>query len=544
MTNESLSPTNRRLLEALGRRFSRRGLVQTASVGVATAATGAAGRVATAVAQTPGTTPAPAGGIVISLAAEPATLEYWNAFSIDGHPVLRNTNEALLNRDPVTNELVGELATAWEWQDERTIRFTLRPGVVFHDGDPLTAEDAAFGVNYTWSPENAFDIAQFMGSQITATAVDDLTLDVQTEEPDPILPAILYFAPLPSARQIRERPESLPVEPIGTGPYRFVEWARGERIRLTAFREWWGTASPEDARGAVAIQDVEYVWRPESIVRAAQVSTGEAQIGRFLAPEDCATTPVCKEALSVETVPLRLDTVHPTLADIRVRQAIAHAIDKEQVVASLFGSGAVATQLVGPSAAGYNAELEATPYDPERARALVEEARADGTPVDRPITVAVRRGSYLRSEELGQYVAAALTEIGLNASAELIEHAAYQEQFVLPYDEIPPERGWIGTLSHGNELMDVGLTAASWYRCEGGVASYCDPALDALIDAANPLTGDERAAAFAEVTAVFQAGYSVIPIAHLAFLYGTAADLRWEPRLDGFMLVKEMSFAG
>jgi len=91
-------------------------------------------------------------------------------------------------------------------------------------------------------------------------------------------------------------------------------------------------------------------------------------------------------------------------------------------------------------------------------------------------------------------------------------------------------------------MMDVGLTAASWYRCSGGVASYCVPELDAMIDAANPLIGEERAAAFAEITRVFQEAYSVIPILHLAFLYGTTENLVWEPRLDGFMLVKEMAY--
>lgn len=529
--------TNRHWLELLERRISRRAVGRMAA-GVGLAATLADRRRATMLAREGA---APAGKITISLAAEPSTLEWWNAFSIDGHPVLRNINEALLNRDPATNELVGELASAWEWHDERTVRFTLRDGVTFHNGDPLTAEDAAFGMNYTWAPENAFDIAQFMGSQIKATAVDDLTIDVQTADPDPLLPAILYFAPLPSARQIREAPDTLPSSPIGTGPYQLVEWARGDHISLTAFPEWWGNADPEAALGAQSIKDVDYVWRPESSVRAAQVTTGEAQIGRFLAPEDCLSTPVCKEALSVETVPLRLDTVHPTLGDIRIRQAIAHAIDTQQIVDAVFVGGQVATQLVGPSAAGYNAGIEPIPFDQERARALVAEAAADGVAVDAPLVVAVRRGSYPRAEELGEYIAGALTEIGLNATTEVIEHAAYQEQFVLPYDQIPPGRGWIGTLSHGNEMMDVGLTAASWYRCSGGVASFCDPELDAMIDAANPLTGEERAAAFAEITGRFQESLSVIPIVHLAFFYGTTADLVWEPRLDGFMLVKEMA---
>ncbi|MBA3451238.1 MAG: hypothetical protein H0T18_08505 [Chloroflexia bacterium] len=222
MTGPTRTTADRHRLHLMQRRHSRRSLVRAglaAGAGVAATAALPAWQRASTLAQES----APAGKIVISLAAEPSTLEWWNAFSIDGHPVLRNINEALLNRDPVSNELVGELASAWEWQDERTVRFTLREGVTFHNGDPLNTEDAAFGVNYTWSPDNAFDIAQFMGSQITATAVDELTLDVQTAEPDPLLPAVLYFAPLPSARQIREAPDTLPSEPIGTGPYQFVE---------------------------------------------------------------------------------------------------------------------------------------------------------------------------------------------------------------------------------------------------------------------------------------------------------------------------------
>jgi peptide/nickel transport system substrate-binding protein len=485
----------------------------------------------------------PTGRIVISLAAEPSTLENWNAYSLDGHPVLRNIFEALLNRDPATNELVGELATAWEWTDDRTIRFTLREGVTFHDGGPLTTENAAAGLNYTWSSENAFDIIQFMGPQITATAVDETTLDVSTAEPDPILPARLYFSPLPNMAQVEERPDSLPNEAVGTGPYQLVEWARGERIVLTAYPDWWGNRDPEAAYGAQAIKDVEYVWRPESSVRAAMVNAGEAQIGRFLAPEDCATTPVCEESPSVETVFLRLDTMHPAMSDIRIREAIGLAVDKERLVEQVFGGGEVATQLVGPSAVGYNADLTALGYDMEEATALVQAAAADGVPVDAEIVVAVRRGAYPRNEELGEYVANQLNQIGLNARTEVIEHAAYQEQYVMNFDEIPEERGWIGTLSHGNEMMDVSQTFSGYYRCDGGVSTFCDSEIDTMTDEAAPITGDERAAELAAVTAAFMERIPVVPIVHLPLFYGLAADLNWTPRLDGFMLVKEMSYS-
>ncbi len=541
MSRRELRPIDQFIADAAAGAMTRRELVtRGAALGLSASAIGMALRA------TPGAAFAqaaePAGQIVISLSAEPATLENWNAYSLDGHPVLRNIFEALLNRNPETNELVGELATAWEWTDDRTIRFTLREGVTFHDGSPFNAQVAADGVNFTWSEENAFDITQFMGPQISAAVVDEMTIDVSAAEADPILPARLYFAPLPNMVQVEERPDSLPNEPIGTGPYQFVEWVRGDHINLTAYADWWGNGDPEAAFGQQSIKDVQYVWRPESTVRAAQVTAGEAQIGRFLAPDDCATTPVCLEAPSVETIFLRLDTMHPVMGDIRIREAIGLAVDKESLVEQIFGGGQVAAQLVGPSAVGFNEELTALPYDMERATQLVQEAAADGVPVDMEITVAVRQGAYPRNEELGEYVANQLNEIGLNARTEVIEHAAYQEQYVMPYDEIPTERGWIGTLGHGNEMMDVSQTFSGYYRCDGGVSTFCDPEIDTMTAESAVITGDERAAELAATTAAFMERIPVIPIVHLPFFYGVAADLNWTPRLDAFMLVKEMSY--
>ena len=542
MARSELRPIDQFIADAAAGTMNRRELVtRGAALGLSASAIGRALRATpeAAFAQEA----EPAGQIVISLSAEPSTLENWNAYSLDGHPVLRNIFEALLNRDPATNELIGELATAWDWTDDHTLRFTLREGVTFHDGSPFNAQVAADGLNYTWSAENAFDIIQFMGPQISATVVDEVTIDVSTEEPDPILPARLYFSPLPNMAQVEERPDSLPNEPIGTGPYQLVEWVRGDHISLTAYPEWWGNDDPEAAFGQQSIKDVQYVWRPESTVRAAQVTAGEAQIGRFLAPDDCATTPVCLEAPSVETIFLRLDTMHPVMGDIRVREAIGLAVDRESLAEQIFGGGDVATQLVGPSAVGYNEELKPLPYDLDRAKQLVQEAAADGVPVDMEITVAVRQGAYPRNEELGEYVANQLNEIGLNAKTEVIEHAAYQEQYVMPYDEVPTDRGWIGTLGHGNEMMDVSQTFSGYYRCDGGVSTFCDPEIDTMTAESAVITGEERDAALAATTAAFMERIPVIPIVHLPFFYGVAADLSWKPRLDAFMLVKEMSYS-
>lgn len=226
--------------------------------GAATATTGTDGGEATAATGEGSAGQVDATGkIVMAMSVEPDTLENWKAYSTDGHPVIRNIQEALLNHDPETMELVGELATSWELVDDDTWRFKLREGVTFHNGDPFNAEVAAFGINYTWSPENAFEIYAFIGPDMTAEAVDEYTVDVTTEAPDPVLPNRLYFSPIPNMNQVKERPDSLPTEPIGTGPYSFVEWEKGQHIRLTANPDWWGH-SADDAYGQVTIKDVEF----------------------------------------------------------------------------------------------------------------------------------------------------------------------------------------------------------------------------------------------------------------------------------------------
>lgn len=534
MTRTDVHRLESLLQEAKAHNYSRRDLMRRAAVlGVALPT---ASLTLGAAAHAQATDPS---NIVLAMTVEPDTLENWRAYSTDGHPVLRNVMEALLNRDPETNELIGELATSWEQVDDVTWRFHLREGVTFHNGEVFDAEVAAFGINYTWSPENNFQIYQYVGPDMNATVVDEYTIDVVTEAPDPILPSRLYFSPLPSMRQVLDEPDTLPDHPIGTGPYMFSEWNRGQYIRLEAYPDWWGHGA-DDAYGEVTIEEAEFVFRGESAVRAAMVVAGEAQFARFLSPEDAATTPQPKTAPSVETIFLRLDTMHPAMSDVRIRQAIGLSVDKQAVADQLFGGGEPASQLVGPSATGYNPALEPYPYNPDLATQLVVEAATDGVAVDAPIIVATRQGIYPRNDEFAEYVANQLNQIGLNATSEVIEIAQYNEQFDVNFHNVPEDRGWIATNPHGNEIMDVSSTAQAYYSCEGGSSTYCDPELDEALEAAIPLTGEEREEALAEVTRMFYEDYGAIPIIHMPLFYGLAENLVWEPRLDGFMLLKEM----
>lgn len=483
----------------------------------------------------------PSGSIVISLPEEPLTLENWNSFSANGHPVLRNVMEALCNRDAETNELIPELALSWERTGETTWQFVLREGVTFHNGEEFNAEVAAFGLNYTWDPENAFEIRAIVGPDLTATAVDDYTLEVTTQEPDPILPTRLYFSPIPSMTQIQEDPESAKDNPIGTGPYTFVEWLKGQHVRLTAYPDWWGR-SASDAAGTVSIENAEFQFRQESTVRAAQISTGEAHLTHSLAPEDCEAVPVCVPALSTETDMLRLDTTHVAMRDLRVRQAIAYAIPVQAIAEEIF-VGEPAAQIYGPMALGFNEDLEPYPYDLEKAASLIEEAKADGVPVDAPLTI-VTTGSAPNSTELVQFVAEQLNQIGLNASSQVMDAAQYRPQvFGLSPHDVPEDRGWIVLIGHGNELMDASATTSNYFSCApDSNSTYCNEEIERLTAEASTLEGEARDEAYQEIGALLYDDIPVIPIEHRVINYGMVQELVWTPRLDRFMLIKEMAF--
>ncbi len=478
--------------------------------------------------------------VTIALPEEPRTLASWNAYSNDGHPVLRNIEEALINRDPKTNDLVPELALSWKQVDPTNWQFTLRQNVKFTDGSEFDANSAATSLNYVLDQKNAFPMRTFLGPEIQASAVDKYTLNVKTAAPDPILPTRLYFVTIPSAKQVTDDLGSYETNPVGTGPYKLESWNRGQNIVLVPNDEWWGKDAA-DSGGKQTITKATYVFRPETEVRAAMVQRGEADLAPKLTKEQCDASPKCESTPTVETVILRIDTKNPALKDLRVRQAISMAFNKEQIMNDILGGGKVVGQIVGPSAVGY-ADLPPYPYDPEKAKALIAAAKADGVDVTEPMTVSAREGYILRANEVVQLIAESLKSIGMTGvTSETQETAAFEQQWTMGYQNIPQERTLLGLQQHGQELMDYSGSVVSYYSCEGNTSAYCDPELEKMFTAAVGTSGDARQQALANIAKYVYDQVPVVPIGQPNFNFGLAERLNWKPRIDGFILLKEMT---
>ncbi|XKH56820.1 ABC transporter substrate-binding protein [Citricoccus nitrophenolicus] len=459
----------------------------------------------------------PADTIRIVLKDEPPTLETCQGSQNSTGLVTRsNISEGLTSRDADTGELDPALATEWEQTSDDTWTFTLRDGVSFHDGSAFDAEAAAYSIERALLPEMACDVAgQFFGDQtVTTKAVDADTLEVTTATPDPILPLRLSFVgivPTTTDNTAKVR------EPIGTGPYRFKDWQAGTSLSLERFDDYWGEA-PD-------FGTVEYLWRSEGTIRAAMVTNDEADVAITLAPEDGAGDAAVQYKTN-EVTYMRMDAGIPPLDDRRVREAVNYALDKEGLLASIFaGQGQLATQLFPEGVIGHNPEIEPWPYDMDRAKQLIAEAKADGVPVDEKITIIGRTGFYPKADEAMEIVQNSLTEAGLNVEVQMGDVNTWLQHLLRPVPTDFGPRLLMGM--HGNQAGDASFTMANNLGSDGSQSSYGTDELDAMIAAAEVASGDERQDAFAEALA-----YQDEAILRDAMMVQVGATLALSPKVD------------
>lgn len=427
----------------------------------------------------------------IVLKEEPPTLEPCQGSQNSTGLVTRsNISEGLTSRDASTGQLNPGLATKWELVEDGSWLFTLRDGVKFHDGTAFDADSAAFSIDRALSPDLGCDVAgQFFADQKLKTeVVDSLQLKVTPTVPDPILPLKLSFVgivPVTTDQQNKVR------EPIGTGPYHVGTWEPGTSLTLERFEDYWGE-SPDFATA-------KYSWRTDGTIRAAMVSNDEADVAITLSPEDGAGENAVEYDTN-EVTYMRMDAGKAPLNDIRVRKAINYALDKEGLLSSVFADkGKIATQLVPEGVIGHNSDIEPWPYDMNKAKSLIAEAKADGVPVDEQITIIGRTGFYPRASEAMEVAQNLLVEAGLNVKIEMGDVNTWLQHLLRPVPKDSGPRLLMGM--HGNQAGDASFTLRNNLGSKGSQSSYGTPQLDALIEAGEIASGEEREKAFAAALA-------------------------------------------
>ena len=463
--------------------------------------------------------------ITVAIGSEPSTLDPQLRDDGGERAVNDNIYETLMVRTP-TGELGPGLAAEAPTQiDETTWEFRLRDGITFHNGEPFNADAVVASVERIIDPANASEQMGYLGTIAGAEKVDDLTVRILTTGPDPILPSRMYWMKMIPPKHAAEG--DIAAEPVGTGPYKFGEWDRGNSITLTANADYWD--------GEPEIDEVTYRFIGEPGTRLSGLMAGELDVITNLLPEFTETVPKFAAVEGLETSVFVLGVDNELTSDPKVREALNLAIDRQALADSLFlGYATVAKgHHINPRAFGYNDAIEPYEYDPERAKALIEEAGATG----KPLQVVGTAGRWLKDREQTEAVAAYWAETGLVPDIQIEEFSQYLDS--LMGDGPRPDSIFI---ANSNELLDADRESSFIYSAAGAAASNSDEEMAAMIDEARVTTDEEaRAALYADV---FQRGHDLnytVPLFNLQDIYGMSERMEWQPRTDAKLLVKEMS---
>ncbi|SMC77801.1 ABC transporter substrate-binding protein [Primorskyibacter flagellatus] len=408
-----------------------------------------------------------------------------------GRVIQQNISETLVELNTSDGSLMPRLAESWEAVDEGTWRFALRQGVSFSDGSAFDAADVVQSYERAVSDKIACEIGAkyFGGMTLDMNVVDDHTLEITSDPAQPILPLLMSTLTIVPS----ETPFEFVQQPVGTGPYEMTERNVGQNITLERRDDYWGETP--------AVTKATYKFRSDDAVRAAMVATGEADIVPLIGQEQ-ATNPATDFAYpNSETTYLRVDHGVAPLDDIRVRKAMNMAVDRDAFLGTLLPQDAVpATHMVPPSTLGFNSDLSPWPYDPDQARALLEEAKADGVPVDAEITMIARIGNFPNVTEVAEALTQMFGDVGFNVDLRMYEVAEWIDFYSKPFAE---GRGPSVLLAmHDNSRGDPVFSMFFKYACEGLQSGFCSPELDQIMADATAATGDDRAAAWKEAFAM------------------------------------------
>ena len=423
--------------------------------------------------------------IVVAQGTDPVTLDPHDSTDSPTATVLSHIYETLFDLTP-DGDIVPLLATSAEMAaDGLSWTITLRDDVVFHNGAPLTAEVVKGSMERFLDPENAFTFRFLLSIVESIDVVDDLTVVFNLGST--LAPFLSHLTHNSTAivhpDVVAEFGEDFSENPVGTGPFQLDNWQRGDRIDLERFDGYWGELP--------GVSGVRFLTVPEDTTRMALVETGEAHVAVRVPPQDVARIDANPDVTvynvsGLRTIYIYFNHLMEPFTDVRVRQALNYAVDKEEIAEFIFGGAVrVSDAPIAPAIFGYT-PVGPYEYDPERARALLAEAGyADGLTVE----LWSPTGRYPQDIQVAQAIQGQLAEVGVNAEITSIDWAAYLVATAQPAEStyVPQALlGW-GTVTGD---ADYGLYALfhSSQAPNPNRAWYSNSIVDALLDEARTNT--------------------------------------------------------
>jgi peptide/nickel transport system substrate-binding protein len=451
----------------------------------------------------------PRGQLVAALDSDRETLDPHQATGTIDYMVLMHVFDHLIARNPETMKLVGGLAESWRSVDDLTWEFKLRKGVKFQNGEPMNAAAVKFSIDRVLDPaQKSYLRDRFKG--ITSVQVgDDLTVRLKTDKPNPVLlERLTNLAILPPAYVKDKGDAFIAKNPVGTGPYRFVEWSRGQRLVVEASPSYWG---PQPAVKTLMFRPI-----PEVATAIAEMMAGSVDFIRLVPPDQIPAIEGSGKAYITTAPIIRVIFINFDVAgragagptqNIKVREAISHAIDVDGIITHVLGGrGLKLGTVVNPMKFGYDPSIKPVPYDPAKSKQLLAEAGvAPGTKLE----FMTYSGSVIASRQVGDAVSGYLNKVGLQTNHQHIE-----------------DIGLSSNLERTGKLKDIYLASwGSWsvfdadmilyprFHSSEAFAYVRDPKLDEWLDVGrNTVNAGKRMEAYRQVQKYVADNYLVFPM--------------------------------
>jgi peptide/nickel transport system substrate-binding protein len=493
--------------------------------------------------------------IIVALARTPLTLDPADYSHRETENVIRNMFDGLVTRDARSGVHL-EIAESMEWLDETTLEVKLRQGVLFHNGDELTADD----VIYTYErilTDDAIEYPEphssprrgFLGPMDSLEKVDDYTVLINFRSPWPVWDQLLVHNQIIPMDYMEEvGAEGFLNNPVGAGPFKFVSATAGyDEIVLQRFDDYWGGAPTLDRDGPACVEGAIFRTIPEASTRVAALLAGEVDIIAEVPPELVRLleqTPGVEVYTAPSTRPIWMQ-MNVTLApfdDVRVRQAMNYAIDVDLLIETLYnGRGQPLAGVLSPLNSMAHPGLEPYPYDPERALELLadagwEDTNDDGMLDRNGVAMTFTLDSPPEMAALAEALAGMLRELGIDVSVRVWEYGV-----VLPLLRAGERQAYVSDWGDST-FTPPGHIEAKWHTYTEGVAywgrgnfsAYSNERVDELIQAGETEADLEtRQAMYYEVQEIL---YEEAPAAFLLLpdVFEAASDRvqNWEPASD------------
>ena len=444
---------------------------------------------------------------------------------------MENVYERLIERDLVNPSIfVPRLAASLPVLiDETTWELKLRRGINFHNGAPFDATAAKYSIERVLFDEVVdSDLKEQVETISGVEVVDDYTIRITTNGPDPVLPARLYMVQMvePGAAA-----DGLEDEAVGTGPYKFVEWVPGDSLTLTRNTDYWGPA-PQ-------IDEVTFVFLPDEQSRVAAVQAGDVDLAVGLSADSADQMPqLFVRDEGIEYPYLRLKNYEGPLGDYpELRVAIAHALNVDDYIEFIYEgqAGRANCHIFGSGVFGHNPNITDRPYDPELAKQIVADSGYQGE----EITFLANGTRWTKFDELSEAIAADMQAAGLNIDFQLLAWEVWLfDEFLKPIGEVG---GDIFMSSSSNELQD-GARLGSYIGRDNVTSSYDDAVLvDMLGAAASELNPNVREQMYHAIMEYNCTNVGILPVLTYLSVNGGADNLSWIPRYDDTIRVEDMT---